>query len=257
MGTTLASEDGRVLHLEIQRVPALAPLAWLRAGWHDLRRNWAASLGYGALIAALGWTILVFCAIHPYLVAAAISGFLLVGPLMAAGLCEASRRYSRGEPASFDDSLEGFARNATALFEFGVILALCAVVWFALSAVMLDEVFRVATPSVAATIYEGFLDSANRGQILAYVAGGGLLAAGVCAMSGVAVPWIGHRHATATQAIGASVRAVLGNIPAMIVWSALILALTVVGYAPLLFGLVLVVPLLGHATWHAYRGLIR
>ena len=52
------------------------------------------SLGYGALIVALGWTLLVFCGTHPYFIAAAISGFLLVGPLMSAGFCEISRRYS-------------------------------------------------------------------------------------------------------------------------------------------------------------------
>ena len=257
MGTTLASDDARILHLHVQHVPASMPLAWIKAGWLDLRRNWAASLGYGALITALGWTILVFCAIHPYLIAAAISGFLLVGPLMSAGFCEMSRRYALSQPASFDDSLEGFARNALALFEFGVILAACAVLWFLISAVMLDEVFKISTPRVATTIYQGFMDSANRGQILAYVAIGGLLAIGVFAMSVVAVPLIVDRHATATQAVRASVRAVLANAPAMIVWSASILLLTVLGYAPLLLGLVITVPLMGHASWHAYKGLIR
>ena len=65
------------------------------------------------------------------------------------------------------------------------------------------------------------------------------------------------RHAMAGEAIRASVRTVLANVPAMIVWSALILILTLIGYAPLLCGLLIVVPLLGHATWHAYRDLVR
>jgi uncharacterized membrane protein len=184
-------------------------------------------------------------------------GFLLVGPLMSAGLCEMSRRYSLGQSANFDDSLEGFGRNATALFEFGVILAICAAVWFGISALLLGTVFHVSAPDVGETLYRGFLDATNRSQILAYIVIGGVLATGVFAVSVVAIPLIIDHHATAGQAMRTSVNAVLHNIPAMLVWSGLILLLTIIGYAPLLFGLVVIAPLLGHATWHAYKGMIR
>jgi uncharacterized membrane protein len=73
----------------------------------------------------------------------------------------------------------------------------------------------------------------------------------------VAIPLIIDRHATATQAMLASIKVVLGNLPAMIVWSALILILTLIGYAPLLIGLLIIAPLLGHSTWHAYRDMLR
>ena len=204
-----------------------------------MQRHWGASLSYGALIVALGWTLLIFCGAHPYFIAAAISGFLLVGPVMSAGLCEMSRRYSAGQSANFDESLDGFARNFHALFEFGAILALSAVVWFGISAVMLASV------------------STNRSQVLAYIALGGALAAAVFAVSVVAIPLIIDRHATAVQGMRASVTVVFTNIPAMIVWSGLILVLTVIGYATLLGGLLFIVPLLGHATWHAYKDMIR
>lgn len=257
MATTLVSGNVPTLHLEITRVPTHRPFLWILLGWRDLRRHWGTSLGYGALIAAIGWSILVLCGTHPYLIAAAISGFLLVGPLMSAGLCEMSRRYSLGQSASFDESLDGFARNFTALFEFGMILAISAVVWFALSAVLLDKVFHVTLPTLRATMYQGFLDSANRSQVLAYIIVGGLLAAGVFTVSVVAIPLMIDRNASAGQAMRASINVVLGNLPAMLVWSGLILILTIVGYAPLLAGLVLIVPLLGHSTWHAYKGTVR
>jgi uncharacterized membrane protein len=257
MGTTLVSGEDQILHLEIMRIPVYQPLLWLRAGWLDMRRHWGASLGYGALIVALGWTLLVFCGTHPYFVAAAISGFLLVGPLMSAGLCEMSRRYSQGLSASFDDSLEGFARNSTALFEFGVILAICAAVWFGISALLLGTVFHIVTPDIRETLYRGFLDLTNRSQVLAYIVVGGVLATAVFTVSVVAIPLIIDRHATAGQAMRASVNAVFRNIPAMILWSALILALTIIGYAPLLAGLLVIAPLLGHATWHAYKDMVR
>jgi uncharacterized membrane protein len=257
MGTTLVSGQDRTLHVEILHVSLLKPFVWLGRGFNDMRRHWSASLGYGALIVALGWTLLVFLATHPYFVAAAITGFLLVGPAMSAGWCEMSRRYSLGQSAGFDDSLEGFGRNVSALFEFGAILAVIAVVWFGVSAMLLGSVFHIPAPSISETMYRGFIDSANRSQVLAYVGVGGILAASVFAISAVAIPLIIDRHATAGQAMLTSVKAVFSNLPAMIVWSALILILTVIGYAPLLCGLLIVAPLLGHATWHAYRDLVR
>ena len=159
--------------------------------------------------------------------------------------------------ANFDDSLDGFSRNHTALIWFGAILALCAIVWFAASAVMLSTVFHITAPDMQETLYRGFLDSMNRSQVEAYVAVGGALAAFVFMLSVVTVPVIIDQHATAGQAVLASVKAVFTNIPAMILWSALILALTIIGYAPFFGGLLIVSPLLGHATWHAYRDLIR
>ena len=256
MGTTLVGGDDQPLHLDIARVPIYRPFVWLFAGWRDMRRHWGASLGYGGLIVALGWTLLVFCGTHPYFIAAAITGFLLVGPLMSAGLCEMSRRHSQGQAATFDDSLDGFARNAPALFELGVILAICAAVWFGVSALLLGTVFHVVTPDIRETLYQGFLDSTNRSQVLAYVIIGGMLATGVFCVSVVAIPLIIDKHASAGQAMRASVNVVFRNIPAMIVWSGLILALTVVGYLPLLGGLLIIAPLLGHATWHAYKDMI-
>jgi uncharacterized membrane protein len=257
MNATLVSGESPTLHLDVARVPMGRPLTWLHLGWRDTRQHWGASLGYGALIVGFGWTLLVFCGTHPYYVAAAISGFLLVAPVMSAGFTEMSRRYAAGQWATFDDSMDGFARNRTALLWYGAILALCAILWFAVSAVMLDTVFHIPAPDLRETMYRGFAESMSRSQVEAYIAVGGILAAFVFVLSVVTVPLIIDQRATAGQAMRASVRAAFSNIPAMIVWSALILVLTIIGYAPLLGGLLVVSPLLGHATWHAYRDLIR
>jgi uncharacterized membrane protein len=253
---TLITGQDRTLHSGVNQVPIYAPLLWLRNGWRDVRRHWGVSLGYGALILALGWILLIFCGTHPYFIAAAISGFLLVGPLMSAGLCEMSRRNSLGQSASFDDSLEGFARNAPALMEFGVILAICAAAWFLISALLLGTVFHIAAPDISETLYRGFLDSTNQSQVLAYICVGGMLATAVFTVSVVTIPMIVDQGASVGQAMSASVHAVLRNIPAMILWSALILLATIIGYAPLLAGMLLIAPLLGHATWYAYADMI-
>src|SRR5207237_9471302 len=93
-------------------------------------------------------------------------------------------------------------------------------------------------------------------QILGYVGCGAVLAVIVFLMSVVAVPLIIDRHASASDAIRASVRATLTNLPAMLVWAVLIVALTVLGFVTLPVRMVIVAPLLGYATWHAYRDLI-
>jgi uncharacterized membrane protein len=252
-----ATGEVRNLHVSVSRVSVGRPFTWLSQGWMDMRRNWGASLGYGGLIVGLGWTVLIFCGTHPYYVAAAFSGFLLGAPIISAGFAEMSRRYEAGEQATFDDSLAAFARRPGSLFAFGAILALCAVIWFAVSAVMLDTVFHVAAPSMRETLYRGFIDQMNRDQVEAYFAVGGSLAALVFVLSVVSVPLIIDKGATPGRAMATSLHAAFSNIPAMVVWSGLILVLTVIGYAPLLFGLVIIGPLLGHATWHAYKDMIR
>jgi hypothetical protein len=72
MGTTVLSEDDPILHLDIVPIPIYRPFIWLRDGWLDMRKHWGASLGYGGLIVALGWTLLVFCGTHPYFIVAAL-----------------------------------------------------------------------------------------------------------------------------------------------------------------------------------------
>ena len=255
MNTSVASGERPHLELHIVRVSVLRPLRWLRLGWRDMRT--AISLSYGVLVMAMGWTLLVVLGSRPQFVAAAISGFLLVAPLMSAGLCEMSRRYSLGLTTSFDESLEGFARNARPLFEFGRILAIFAIVWFAISALLLGTVFQTVAPNIRETLLVGFSDTSNTTAVFAFIAVGGFMAAVVFAVSVVAIPLIIDRHATAGEAIRGSVRVVFSNIPAMFVWSLLILTLTIIGFAPFLAGLLFTVPLLGHATWHAYKDLIR
>jgi uncharacterized membrane protein len=85
-------------------------MQWLRMGWNDMRENLGASLSYGVILAAIGYTILSYSADKPYLFMAAISGFMLIGPLAAAGLYEISRRYEKGEKVSFIGSIRGLAQ---------------------------------------------------------------------------------------------------------------------------------------------------
>jgi len=122
---------------------------------------------------------------------------------------------------------------------------------------MLQTVLHAAAPSLGVALRGGFKDAMSRPEILGYIVSGAVLAAIVFSLSVVAVPLIIDRHASATDAMWASVRVTCANLPAMLVWAGLIVAVTACGFITLLLGMVVVTPLLGHATWHAYRDLVR
>jgi uncharacterized membrane protein len=252
---TTSVSIGHALQIEIRRVPLRQPLEWLNRGWDDLRAIGIPGLAHGALIAVLGGVLLMLGSTHLYLTAAAITGYLLVGPVMTTATCELARRRAARETLGFDESLQALTRNPDGLMYFGGVLALIALLWFALSAVLLQSVFNTSTPSLAVALWGGSGAVAPR-QLLAYVGCGAMLASVVFAMSVVAVPLIIDRHASASEAIGASVRATLANLPAMLLWAGLIVGLTVIGFVTLLVGMVVIAPLMGYATWHAYRDLI-
>jgi len=255
MTTSISLGHSPPLHVEIRHVGAGQPILWLKRGWDDLKAIGMPGIAHGALIAALGGVLLILGSSHLYFTAAAVTGYLLVGPVMTTGLCELARRRGAHEPLGFDESLQPLRRNSEGLTHFGAILALIAVVWFAMSAWLLQSVFSASTPTLAVALWGGS-EAVSMPQLLSYVGAGAVLAVIVFVVSVVAVPLIIDRHATASEAIRTSTRAVLANIPAMLLWAALIVAITAIGFLTLLIGMVLVAPLLGYATWHAYRDLI-
>jgi uncharacterized membrane protein len=244
------------LQVGVRRVTARQSLEWVRRGWDDFRHIKGASLAHGALITALGAVLLMLGSSHAYLVAAAISGYLLVGPIMTTGICELSRRRALGEPTGFDESLQGMLRNPEGLLYFGVVLAIIAIVWFVLSGVVLQSVLHESTPSLRDALWGSMSDEGSRPQLLAYIGSGAVLAAIVFTLSVVAVPLIIDRHASALDAMWISAKVTFLNLPAMIIWAGIIVGLTIVGFVPFLFGMIVVAPILGHATWHAYRDLV-
>lgn len=246
----------QTLRVEIRRVPALQSILWLRRGWDDLRQIRSPSLAHGVLITTLGAILLMLGSSHPYLIAAAVSGYLLVGPIMTTGLCELSRRRAAQEPLGFDESLQPMNRNRESLLYFGAVLAIGAAAWFVVSQLALQSVMHTSAPTLAVALWGSITDNISRPELLAYVGSGAVVAAVTFTLSVVSVPLIIDRHASALDAMWISAQTTFRNLPAMIVWSALIVALTALGFATFLVGMIVVAPILGHATWHAYRDLI-
>jgi uncharacterized membrane protein len=239
----------------IHRVPATRPFVWLSEGWDDLMHHRGASLAYGAIVSVLGALILAYDR-HPFYLAAVTSAFLLVGPIFTAGLCELSRCRDHGEPTDFQTSLLALARNRDKLLDFSRTLLVMAVTWFALSAFFLYGATGTLAPSVETTVWGDVMRHLSSTQFAAYTIIGGLLAVVVFAVSVVSVPLIIERHVDARIAMRMSLRVTARDLPAMLVWAALIVSLVFVGFATQLIGMLLIFPLLGHATWRAYRELV-
>jgi len=257
MRMTLTPLDRHFNLPEIRRVGLDRPFAWLKAGWGDLLANPIASLAYGLLFAIAGDVILLFAWRRPHLFTAAISGFFLIAPLLAAGLYEISRRQETGWPSTFIDSLGGWRRNGQSIAMFGLLLALVGIAWERFSAVLFALLAPDLSPDLSAFVTSILASDDYRNLVIAWFIAGGSLALLVFAISAVSVPMLLDRDCDFVTAMMTSLRAVSVNLEAMVLWAGLIVILTLLGFATLLFGLVILMPLIGHASWHAYRDLVK
>ncbi len=240
----------------IRRIAADRPLHWLRAGWHDLKANPLPSLAYGLLFALAGDLIILATLDRPHLLTVSISGFFLIAPLLAAGLSELSRLQAHGERILFIDSIQCFRRNGESMALFGLILALAALMWERFSAVAFALLGSSSGIDAGIFISSLLLSGEHTAFIATWFALGGLLALGVFAISVVAVPMMLDHDADVPTAIVSSLRAFATNTGPLLLWAALLVSLTLLGFVTLLFGLVVIMPILGHASWHAYRDLV-
>ena len=231
---------------------------WLRQGWKDLRANPAPSLTWGLFYAILGYLVLVWATDLPHLLTAAVSGFMLIGPIAAAGLFELSRQHEEGAKIGFIRSIRNLRRNREQLLCVGTFLVLTLISWIWFTA-MLFALFALNTDGIGIGIthvaQQVFLNPAHIKFTLTYILIGGSLAALVFALSFIAVPMLVDRNADFVTAMMTSLRAVTANLLTMLLWASILLVLMVIGFVTWI-GLIVLFPLLGHASWHAYRDLV-
>ena len=240
----------------LHRVPITRPFVWLGRAWSDILHTPAASLAYGWLVASMGALILAYSR-HPLYIAAAIVAFLLVGPIITAGVCELSRRRDHGEALSFQLSLTGLASARHGLSSFASSLLVLAIAWFSLAALALYMATGTVAPDIQATVWGNVASQLSSAQLMVYSLAFATLACVVFAVSVVTVPMIVDRHVDAATAIRTSLRATAMAWPALMLWAVMVVALVLFGFATWLLGLVVIMPLLGHATWHAYRDIVQ
>jgi uncharacterized membrane protein len=241
---------------EINRVETSAPFHWIGAGIGNFLAAPGPSLVYGTLFGVAAGATLWASMASPGFTVAFLTGLLLIGPALAAGLYVAARQQDAGEDTSILSALALLRSRTTNLALFGVFLALVMAAWVRLSALLFAIKFNTVTVTVDG--YLGTISGTGDPMALVFFLLVGLaLAVIVFVTSAVAVPMIVDRDCGPIPAIQASARAVAGNWPTMIVWAALIVLLTGVGIVTGFVGMLAIFPILGYATWHSYRSLVR
>ncbi|MGD9834920.1 MAG: DUF2189 domain-containing protein [Piscinibacter sp.] len=236
-------------------VPMLRPLGWLMAGWRDFMRCPLPGLLHGLLLAAFGAVLFWAARNQFWLLSGAFSGFLLVSPILATGLYAVSRQLQRGGKASVGTSLAAWRPRDGRLVVFGVLLAFAGTGWVMTSAALITGFAPAPVRNPVEFLRVVVL--AEQGHLFEiWLALGGVLAAPVFASSVVAIPLLLDREIGILAAVFTSWRVVMENPVPLALWAALIMALTLAGMASVMLGLVIVVPWLAHASWHAYRDLV-
>ncbi len=252
---TLTTRTGIEIELpELKRVPASAPRSWLSKGWADLRAAPVTSIAVGLLFTLGGYALTWAAWNSPWLLYSLIPGFVLVGPFLALAFYAMSRQREQGHPVSVRDAVLSWRGNVRSLAMFALVLILVMIAWLRFSSLL------AAMSAYAANSAEFSLGQLSEGGgiwfLLLYLLAGGVLAALVFMGSVVSLPMMLDRKADPITAVVSSVKVTLANRRVMLLWAATIVALVAIGMATLYIGLALVMPLVGHASWHAYRDLL-
>ena len=232
----------------------------LRRGWEDFKAMPSHAIILCVIYPVLGlvlFRMVLGYSVLPLLFPLA-AGFTLIGPFAALGLYELSRRRERGEEAAAWHAIHVLrAPSFGAMLELGILLLVLFVTWIAAADAIYIATFGHALAASIPDFATRVLMTPQGWSLIIVGCGVGFLFAVVAlCVSVVSFPLMLDRHATAIDAIRTSLRAVVKNPVAMAAWGLIVAVLLVIGSLPLFVGLAVVLPVLGHATWHLYRKVV-
>lgn len=244
----------------VARVAFDAPWEWLAAGWRDMWLIPQVSLIYGAVFTVA--SVLVFLTLtwaeSQSLVLVLAGGFMLVGPMLAVGLYEASRRLEAGEDVTLANVAFVAVKSPGQLAFMGVVLMLIYCIWVQIAILLFMLFFGGGDlPPAEAFIPALLFSGQGLGLLIIGTLVGMSLASVAFAISAVSIPLMMVRQIDIVTAVSTSVRAVIDNPKPMILWAALIAGIMILGIATAFFGLIIAFPLVGHATWHGFKELVQ
>lgn len=242
----------------IRQIDGEQPWRWLEAGWRDLRTAPLISLGYGTGVVVASYALvgaLVFFDLL-YLLLPLAAGVMFAGPILAVGLYELSRRLETGAPVSARSIAVVATRSPESIAAIGLVLALFMLVWIRIATLLFAVFFGLGAPSLDQALPTLFFTDTGLLFIATGTVIGGTLALIAFAISAVSIPRLMVQKTDVATAIATSIAAVTRNLWPMLLWGWLITLLIAVGIATMFLGLIVIFPLVGHATWHAYRALV-
>jgi uncharacterized membrane protein len=241
------------------------PMQWLALGFKDMAQAPLLSMMHGLVLAVLGGFITLLAHDQFWLLVGYLSGFMVVAPVLATSLYAMSRAMERGETVNFDLLVQTWTQwqlklshqpdSYWSLIRFGLLLGLAATGWVITSAALIT--LLAPTPIHTPIDFIRYVVLAKEGHLFELWVGlGAMMAVPVFASSVISMPLLLDRRVTVLQAVLTSWKAVLTHPFQMTLWAFLILGFSLLGIFSLFLGLILVVPMLGHGSWHAYRHLV-
>ncbi|WP_051237537.1 DUF2189 domain-containing protein [Ottowia thiooxydans] len=229
------------------------PLRWLARGFKDFMAAPGIGIFYGVCFWAMAAVLALVFRNQPEYVMSIASGCLLIGPFLAMGLYEVSRRRERGIAPEFAASLTCWDRHMRSMAMLVLVLIVLELLWGRASLVVFAVFFNTGMPSTTGVL-QAIFNPENIEFVLVYLAVGGIFALLVYSTAVVSIPMILDRDTDAISAAITSIRVVFANPITMLWWGLLIALLVLLAFIPWGLGLIVAGPLLGHASWHAYRG---
>lgn len=241
---------------EVNVIGLDAPFRWLRRGAEDMLATRMRGSFYGFLFAVMGLLIATVYETQWQLTMGMAAGFFLVGPFVCCGLYWLSREHEQGRTPSLTESFTCWKNNPASIAFFAAALTFLMVIWARVSVVIFALFSTASFPTLQGMLQQSFSFD-NLPFVIAWFGVGFVFASIAFAISVVAVPLMLDRKTDTMMAIFGSVRALWSNIVPLYAWAALIVLL--IGSSLMLWFIPLIVtaPLVGHATWHAYRELVR
>jgi uncharacterized membrane protein len=239
------------LDLPLATLSLRDPLRWLAAGWRDFLQAPHIGLFFGACFVLMGWALVGTFRSAPEYTLALSAGFLLMGPFLCMGLYAASREMGQGRRPDFLHCLTAWRQSGAQLAIFAAVLLVLEMLWgraaMIVFAISLDGVPDFSQP-LASFLTEEYITFA-----VVYTLVGSMFAGLIFAISVISMPLLLDRPVDAVSAALLSMRLVLTQTGVMMWWAALLAGLTLLAMLPGFLGLLVVGPVLGHASWHAYR----
>jgi uncharacterized membrane protein len=234
------------------------PWEWLARGWKDLTRAPRFSLAYGAVFVVVSYLLtfgLIYEDLFPIIPPLA-AGFFLIAPLLGIGLYQISDSLERGETVRFCNAWRAWKRNDVQLSAMALVLVMVMLVWLLAAILVFALFYDEPVPTWENFVPKVFLSGESPAFMFSGIAVGGAIAAFTFMISAITVPMLMDRQTDVLTAIQTSMQAVRANWQAMVLWASLIVMFVGVGIVTFYVGLVVAMPLVGHATWHAYRDLV-
>jgi uncharacterized membrane protein len=246
------------LRRPVQMVDVEAPWRWLRLGWQDLLTARSISLTFGvaiALASLLLINLLWRIDLLPYALPLA-AGFMFVAPALAICFYDISRRLENKEPVTFGAVALAWRPNVSQIAGMGLVMMLFQLAWIRFATLLFALFFGSRPASWDRFIQALFFSTDGLPFLIVGTLSGGVLAVIAFAIGVTAFPMLLDRDIGTASAIATSMRAAMVNWRVMTGWAALIVMFTAAGIVTGCLGLIVTMPLIGHASWHAYRELV-